>query len=508
MSIKIVYRPVKKTDSKGFLKIRIIENRKTTFKSLGIKISGKNWLDDKQRVSKSEKDADQINEKIIEVLRDLSKHDAPSQAIQTTNKTILAFYDEIISTTINNGTRLKYVDIRNRFEKYLNENGYKDLKFIQLTPQHVLSFHQYIRNTGSTVNTANYNLKSFKSIINKAIKIGLVNYTNDPFGLLVMKFTPKQNKTLTPNEVSNLISATFKDHRKTRYNNLGVSLEEFRDIFLFQLFTQGLRCSDVQLLRWSDFKSVDGVILMDYTQYKTKKPMRLKMTLIGLKMLNARLDKLDESFNHNLWLLEEKKERFRNLLDNQLQRNEERSNLEEKQEIINAWNKVKDVYSNTPLDDFKKLYDDKSSVLLLEYCNKNIALVESEIYNLYIKTIKGVIENNPNGFVFHFLKNEDFSNYKSGADLTELQYKRLTGTRHYYNNILKEIAKQCDISTTLTSHVARHTYTQLLLDNNADLTAVSQSLGHSNIATTQTYIKQLPNNKLLGINEVLSSTFN
>lgn len=508
MSIKIVYRPVKKTDSKGFLKIRIIENRKTTFKSLGIKISGKNWLDDKQRVSKSEPNANEINEKINEVLRDLSKHDAPTQAIQTSNKTILTFYDEIISTTNNNGTRLKYVDIRNRFEKYLNANGFKDLKFIQLTPQHVLQFHQYIRNTGSTVNTANYNLKSFKAIINRAIKIGLVNYTNDPFGLLVMKFSPKENKTLTANEVSNLISASFKDHRKTRYNNLGVTLEEFRDIFLFQLFTQGLRCSDVQLLRWSDFKSVDGVILMDYVQYKTKKPMRLKMTLIGLKMLNARLDKLDESFSHKLWLLEEKKERFRNLLNNQLKRNEERSSLEENQEIINAWNKVKDINQTTSLDDFKKLFNEKSSALLVEYCNRNITLVESEIYTLYKKTINSIIESNPNGFIFHFLNDEDFSNYKSGADLTELQYKRLTGTRHYYNKILKEIAKQCNITTTLTSHVARHTYTQLLLDNDADLTAISQSLGHSNIATTQTYIKQLPNNKLLGINEILNTTFN
>lgn len=506
MSIKIVYRPVSKNETYGFLKIRIIENRKQTIKSLGIKIYGKNWLADKQRVSKAEPNADAINEKITEVLRDLTRHDAPAQAVKTSSKTILSFYDEIISTTLNNGTRLKYIGIRNRFEKYLLTCGLKDLKFIQLTPQHVAAFHTFIRNEGSAINTANYNLKSFKAVINKAIKSGLVNFTHDPFALLKFKYTQTKNKTLTKDEVERLISKNdFVDHRKKRYNNLNVSLEEFRDIFLFQLFTQGLRCSDVQLLRWSDFSSVDGVIILDYTQYKTKKIMRLKLTLIALKMLNRRLYKVDENFESKLWVLDEKRERYKNLEITTQSIKQEFSSEREKQKVKDAWDKANGVDTNLDFKEYTKLYWKQAQNLAITHAKEQIKDVEQQIYKLYYDSIFSI--KNRESFVFHFLQNSNFESYKSGANLTELQYKRLTGTRHYYNIILKQIAMQCGITTVVTSHVARHTYTQLLLNNRADVVAVSQSLGHSHISTTQTYIQQLPNNSLLEINEVLSKEF-
>tara|TARA_R100000935_G_scaffold58415_2_gene95362 strand:+ start:38657 stop:40168 length:1512 start_codon:yes stop_codon:yes gene_type:complete len=503
MSVKIVYRPVKKTDKVGYLKVRVIENRKQTLKSLGIKVKGRNWLDDKQRVSKNEPNSDAINEKIDEVLRDLAQHDAPSQALKTSNRTILTFYDEIISTTLNNGTRLKYVGIRNRFQSYLNSLGHKDLKLIQLTTQHVNAFHTYIRNQGASINTANYNLKSFKAIINKAIKSGLVNYTNDPFALLKLKYTQTKNNTLTANEVERLLhKQKFIDHRKERYNSLNISIDEFRDIFLFQLFSQGLRCSDVQLLRWSNFKTVDGAIILEYTQYKTKKQMRLKLTLIALKQLNSKLLKLDKNFESKLWEYESKRERFKELLDTTEKMEQERLNEKERNKLADAIKKMQGI----PNNDVLSIYHEQSRGLAIQYAKEQILKAESEIYRFYLNTIERI--KDPNTFVFHFLNNEDFKEYKDGANLTPLQYKRLTGTRHYYNVILKQIATQCKIKINLTSHVARHTYTQLLLDNRADLVAVSQSLGHSHIATTQAYIKQLPNASLLEINNVLSDRFN
>ncbi|WP_405377523.1 tyrosine-type recombinase/integrase [Nonlabens sp. Asnod3-A02] len=507
MSVKIIYRPVSKNDKVGYLKVRVIENRKPTVKSLKIKIKGKNWLDDKQRVSKNEPNADAINDKLDEVLRDLSKHDAPSQALKTTNKTMLTFYDEVISTILNNGTKLKYIGIRNRFESYLNSIGYKDLKFIQLTPQHVNAFHTYIRNDGASTNTANYNLKSFKALVNKAINSGIVNYTNNPFALLKLKFTPTTNKTLTADEVTRLLDKKkFIDHRKERYNNLNVSIGEFRDIFLFQLFSQGLRCSDVQLLRWSDLKSLNGAIIMEYTQYKTKKKMRLRLTLIALKQLNSRLVKLDKEFNSKLFKLEALRDSYKSVLATTKQMVKERKTEQTKQAIDEAWKKANKQENDADIRAYGNLVADTAQDLAINHALDQIKSIENDIYSLYLNTIDQIEDRKT--FIFHFLKNENYKNYKDGANLTPLQYKRLTGTRHYYNRILKQIATQCDININLTSHVARHTYTQLLLDNRADVIAVSQSLGHSHIATTQAYIKQLPNSSLLEINDVLSDKFN
>ena len=245
---------------------------------------------------------------------------------------------------------------------------------------------------------------------------------------------------------------------------------------------------------------------MDYTQYKTKKKMRLRLTLVALKMLNRRLSKLNETFSDKLLGLELKRERLKDVLHNQKENINKVNNEIELRKVQDAWNKVKGVNSKDEFKQFQKVFWERAGGLTIDYAKTQIKETEKEIYKLYADTIDGI--EKPNSFVFHFLNDDDFTNYKDGANLTELQYKRLTGTRAYYNIILKKIAKQCGIKINLTSHVARHTYTQLLLNNNADLVAVSQSLGHSHISTTQTYIQQLPNNSLLDLNDTLNDTFN
>jgi len=61
-----------------------------------------------------------------------------------------------------------------------------------------------------------------------------------------------------------------------------------------------------------------------------------------------------------------------------------------------------------------------------------------------------------------------------------------------YNCYLKEIAELCDISKTLTSHQARHTFgTTVTLANGISLSSVSKMLGHTKLATTQIYARAI-----------------
>lgn len=58
------------------------------------------------------------------------------------------------------------------------------------------------------------------------------------------------------------------------------------------------------------------------------------------------------------------------------------------------------------------------------------------------------------------------------------------------NTYLKEVADLCDISKTLTYHVARHTFaTAVTLSNGVPIETVSKMLGHTTIRTTQIYAK-------------------
>ncbi|MES2488138.1 MAG: site-specific integrase [Bacteroidota bacterium] len=58
------------------------------------------------------------------------------------------------------------------------------------------------------------------------------------------------------------------------------------------------------------------------------------------------------------------------------------------------------------------------------------------------------------------------------------------------NGYLKEIADLCDITKTLTFHIARHTFaTTVMLSNGVPIESVSKMLGHTSIRTTQIYAK-------------------
>ena len=72
------------------------------------------------------------------------------------------------------------------------------------------------------------------------------------------------------------------------------------------------------------------------------------------------------------------------------------------------------------------------------------------------------------------------------------QFKDIQWERKRYNKRLKEIAKLCEIEEHLTSYVSRHSMATNLILNDVPINALSKMLGHSDISTTEIYIKNLP----------------
>ena len=105
---------------------------------------------------------------------------------------------------------------------------------------------------------------------------------------------------------------------------------------------------------------------------------------------------------------------------------------------------------------------------------------------------------------FEDIVNEDFSR------LSEYQYRKFQSVRCYYNKLLKLIAAQSKINKKLSTHIARHSYTSLMLElgENINLFDLMTSLGHQHLTTTQTYIQRLSNKKVDNLNEVISNSLN
>jgi site-specific recombinase XerD len=75
------------------------------------------------------------------------------------------------------------------------------------------------------------------------------------------------------------------------------------------------------------------------------------------------------------------------------------------------------------------------------------------------------------------------------------------------NAYLKEVANLCDITKTLTFHLARHTFaTTVTLTNGVSMESVSAMLGHKSIRTTQIYskvVEQKVSNEMTALKKTL-----
>jgi site-specific recombinase XerD len=93
-------------------------------------------------------------------------------------------------------------------------------------------------------------------------------------------------------------------------------------------------------------------------------------------------------------------------------------------------------------------------------------------------------KNNGTGYVFPIL-NENIH-------ITPQQIKtRIKTALKKYNADLRAIGKELELPIKITSYVTRHSFASVLAKAGTDLFTISEMLGHSDLKTTQIYLKEL-----------------
>lgn len=75
-------------------------------------------------------------------------------------------------------------------------------------------------------------------------------------------------------------------------------------------------------------------------------------------------------------------------------------------------------------------------------------------------------------------------------------YERKRKVIGIVNKDLKEIANILDIKENLTTYVARHSYATILKNSGVNISLISETLGHTDLKTTQIYLDSFSNEQI------------
>lgn len=90
-------------------------------------------------------------------------------------------------------------------------------------------------------------------------------------------------------------------------------------------------------------------------------------------------------------------------------------------------------------------------------------------------------------YLKEYMVNVRSKNIGKGTKYVFLNKKGKPLTRQYFFKQVKKYAKEVGIEAEISPHTLRHCFATHLLENGAELRAVQEMLGHTNIATTQIY---------------------
>ena len=84
--------------------------------------------------------------------------------------------------------------------------------------------------------------------------------------------------------------------------------------------------------------------------------------------------------------------------------------------------------------------------------------------------------------------------FLNGSNLTETQIQNsINNNARKINKCLKVIAKKLKLDCTqLVFKMARHTFAQILYENDTSYPVIQKMMGHSKITTTSNYLGSLP----------------
>lgn len=192
--------------------------------------------------------------RLLSLYKDNNKYDSSS---------FLDFYQQIVDEARLKG-KIRTANTQDKYIKKLREFT-NHVSFSDLSIHFAKDYEKWMLERGNKVNTVASNFKAIFSVINKAVKIGIINQNPIKGFQIITENTQKESLTFEEIlKISDLdIPLRFKGMIKAR------------DMFLFSFYTAGMRFSDICRLQWENI--IGNEII--YTMHKSRSRAGAKRTL-------------------------------------------------------------------------------------------------------------------------------------------------------------------------------------------------------------------------------------
>jgi len=477
---KTTYTPVLKkkykSDSTGIINVRVTKNRSSLYYSTRISLHQRFWNDNGKDIEGKLREQkgfdfnerlfiiDKVEEQIDELKKSTSESDDPTTPNQNEKTSFLYNLKEYINFLEQRkqiGTSKRYRTTLYHINKFLLKKNKTDLTFKDLNSSFVEEYETYLLELGIKINTTKNYINCIKRIYKRCVGKGFFFPVLNPFVEFKTKRESVNKEYLQKKHVEVIMNLEI-DRSDPMY--------DVRNYFIFQIFGQGLRVSDLLTLRFS--KVIEGNI--KFFQYKTKDKHTIFLTPTSM------------------WILKDyiKSDEVKKIVGSKFPTNEGKVFMTI-QEIKNKYKELRRSYIDKPLS-----MEKERGIILKEIERMKSVLddvSEKIFYNLVI-LLHNYSKEHKDDFIFPIINPQLFEKIDFNSEkniLTKKQYNHLQSKTTIYNRNLKILQKISGIGITLTTHVPRHTYTNLMIEIGGDVYEISKSLGHQGLKTTQTYIKTL-----------------
>lgn len=262
-----------KKDGTGPIYIQIIQERSARYISTGIDIAEKDWDSKNRIVKKSHPNSVRYNALLRKKLSEaettlldinLSEQKFNSKEIKAAvsgkdQKDFFIFAREYLKELKAQGNHSGYKRVKSIVEKMQTYWKSSPLKMNQITVAFLQNYETYLgEHHKNGINTIHSNLKVIRRILNLAIDRGILEDKHNPFKRMKLKTEESKKDYLTEKELLSIEKLELNPEHK-------ISLH--RDMYVFAVYTGGIRISDVLQLKWENY---DG----ERIEFKVKKTKR------------------------------------------------------------------------------------------------------------------------------------------------------------------------------------------------------------------------------------------